>query len=159
MVRDADRFAAAVSDSHVGVRPGMVPQVSLVHASVEDAGRAKATIEAKSRAGIRLRVDQAAEVLTLTYEIDAALGSFSIDGRTWNFSDAGVDVRPVDDRRSGRHDPIGSLIVNGLEIDERGDGEPFDVLHVAPTILEALGVEPAGHHRASLLAGATVVRG
>jgi hypothetical protein len=158
VVRDADRFVGTLSDSHVAVLAGMVPQVSIVHASTEDALRAKHAIEAKATLGIRFRVDQAAEVLTLTYEIDPAARSFTLDGRTWSFSEAGIEVHPVDDHRSGRHDPVGSLIVNGLDLEAAVDGDPADVLHVAPTILDALGVEPPAYHRASLLSVTSEVR-
>jgi hypothetical protein len=72
-----------------------------------------------------------------------------------SFADAGVEVRQLEDHRSGTHHAVGSLMTCGLEVDAAGD-EPIDVLHVAPTILDALGVEPPSYHRSSLLDRATV---
>ena len=46
--------------------------------------------------------------------------------------------------------------VHGLDIDAPTD-EPMDVLHVAPTILDALGVVAPPHHRASRLRTSAVM--
>jgi hypothetical protein len=157
IVRDAERFVRALSDTHVAVRPGMVPQVSAVYRSEPDATEARDRIERAPKRGLDLAVDQAGEVLTFSYFLDADRGSFEVGGRVVTFAEAGVAVQQVDDHRSGTHDPIGSLLVSGVDLEPAGD-EPVDVLNVAPTILDALGVDPAPYHGPSLLAHRAALR-
>jgi hypothetical protein len=151
IVRDAERFVRTLSSMHGEVRPGMVPQISIAYPSRAAASAARAEIGSKALSGLRVEVDQADEVLTITYDVDTAERAYAVDGRRWTFAEAGVEVRAIDDHRSGTHNPIGSLIALGLDLEPAVNGEPDDVLHLAPTILDALGVEPAPHHRHSLL--------
>jgi hypothetical protein len=156
IVRDADRFVRTLSETHLAVLPGMVPQISVEYGSAGDAAHAQAQIEAKELDRLRITVDRAGSVLTLTYDFDTQGRSFSVDGRKWTFADAGIEVRAIDDHRSGTHDPVGSLLVQGLAFETHQDA-PMDVLHVAPTILDALGVEPAPHHLDSRLRSTAVM--
>jgi hypothetical protein len=148
IVRDAERFVATLSSTHVAVLPGMVPQISVVYENTASATDARVAIEGARIGGGWVGVDQAAEVLTLTCALDADKTKFSVNGRVWRHADAGVEVQTIDDHRSGTHDPIGSMLVHGLDLAPHGD-EPIDVRRVAPTVLDALGVTPPAHHLAS----------
>jgi hypothetical protein len=150
VVRDAERFVAAFSDTHVAVLSGMVPQVSAVYANDAAARSAQLAIDARGFDGLTLTTDRAGDVLTFTYDIDATRDGFTIDGRFVSFADAGVESHDVVDHRSAQHEPVGSLIVHGIRLGPDADAA-VDVLRVAPTILEALGVDPVPHHRTSLL--------
>jgi hypothetical protein len=151
IVRNADHFVATISETHIAVRPGMVPQISVEYPSAEAAIAARAAIDDAELDGLRLFVDRAGPVLTVTYDIDPRARRIVVDGRAWSFADAGLDVQRIDDHRTGTHDPMGSWISHGADIDVDADGEPIDVLEIAPTILDLLGVEPAPYHRTSRL--------
>ena len=69
-------------------------------------------------------------------------GMVDLVGDRSDGSQAGLELRAVNDHSSGRHSPFGSLIVyNGGQEWPVGEAAPIDVMDYAPGVLQLLGVD------------------
>ena len=149
VVRDGAAFLRALGvDDHTPVNAAMVPQLTIMADSADDAERLHTDLRDRLGGGAR-EVMVADHVVTVTYDLEIVPGDagaadrIQLGRRTVDAADAGVTVDPITDHRSGRHSPLGVLIA------DRSAGLPdrLDAFEIAPWLLTRLGVEPLAHHR------------
>lgn len=124
------------------VDAAMVPQYSLDFHDADQAARcaaemreAKATLE-----GIHLALDENANVLTLSVQLDPNAPYFGIRGKRYQSEELGFERFEIDDHHSGCHCPEGSLIIyNSKTSTKRSD--QVNYLEYAPAILKHFGIE------------------
>lgn len=148
VVRDPGRFAEAlgVTDPFT-VGSAMVPQIHYLFEADEVAAATTAAITALDTATSDVRAEQSGRVVTVTYHLgDLSRGSIKLGASDRPLSESGVNWEPIDDHRSGTHDPKGLMLVAG---DMTGAELPavLDALDVAPMLLSAVGVDPIGSMR------------
>ncbi len=147
VIRKPDQFlaAAGLASGHE-VRGAMVPQLTVVASTASDADHVKHALETYLGEGLdELMVAREGtdHVITVTYKPAARDGEVFVGEQWVDPAAIGMTVEAVADHRSGRHCPRGVLVSSQREMwpDE------IDALHVAPMILERLGVTALAHHR------------
>ncbi len=155
VIVDAAAFLTAIGvgvDRRPSVRGSMAPNLTLVCGSLDDAEQLARRLDEIGGGHSRWRVDRVDEVVTLTYGmtvVDAE--TVLLDGEAVIATDAGIEIRRIDDHTSGRHIPEGVVAVsNSPTFKQPADGE-VDYLDFAPAMLDLLGVARLDHHQVPVL--------
>lgn len=148
VVRDPLAFASALGIvDRVEVGSAMVPHVHYSFGDEEAADAELRRLEGLDVGVSDLKVDRSGDVLTVTYHLgDLSAGSFVVGGRTMPLPECGITWEPIDDHRSGDHDPRGVMLVvdDAHQVDLP---DVIDALDVAPLLLQAIDVAPTAAMR------------
>jgi hypothetical protein len=137
-LRDPDKFMARLLGEvrRPVFESCMVPQYTFAFATEDEARQALRSLRRRAVVGLSLRFDLSGNKLTVTLKVQpAAQDIFLIDNQAVTASDLGIIAFDVDDHYSGRHHPVGSVLVandpGGHFASWRGR---FDYLDYAPTL-------------------------
>ncbi len=137
-IRDPDKFMARLLGEmrRPVFESCMVPQYTFAFATDDAARLALRSLRRRTVVGLSLRFDLSGNKLTVTLKVQpASHDTFLIDNQAVTASDLGIIAFDVDDHYSGRHHPVGSVLVandpGGHFASWRGR---FDYLDYAPTL-------------------------
>jgi hypothetical protein len=147
VIRQPDRFlaAAGLAPGHE-VRSAMVPQLTVVAESEQDAAHVQQRMEVFLGDGLdelMIAHDGDRAVMTFTCAPRAQADKVFLGGRWVEPSIVGMTIEAIEDHRSGRHSPRGVLLSNKPE----SWPSEIDAFAFAPMVLEQLGVPALPHHR------------
>jgi hypothetical protein len=142
-IADPQKFIATLLDAQQppAFESAMVPQYTFAFATDAEASAATNRLRSIALDGIKLHVDQSGNKITTSVSVDAgAAATVVINGRQVPVSDLGIIVFDIDDHHSGRHHPIGSILVSN---DTTGHFTPWqgriDYLSYAPAVRRFFG--------------------
>ncbi len=147
VIRRPDQFlaAAGLAAGHE-VRSAMVPQLTVVAETVQDAEHVQSSMDTWLGHGLdELMIATEGDRRVMTFTCKPACREDAVFlGNGWvDPASVGVTIERITDHRSGRHSPRGVLISS------RAESWPaeMDAFQFAPMMLDRLGVAPLPHHR------------
>jgi len=143
VVVDPMAFLRAIGAAKgASVSAAMHPQLTVTYESDLTADSGEKAMQALADTVAGGAVDRSGRTITLTAMIVGISGMVDLVGDRSDGSQAGLELRAVNDHSSGRHSPFGSLIVyNGGQEWPVGEAAPIDVMDYAPGVLQLLGVD------------------
>lgn len=128
------------------VDAAMVPQYSLAFDSAAEAEECFEAIlnSKKYMKNIWLEADCNDKVITLSTNLGYDCNEFFIKGKSYSYDELGYKQIPIEDHHSGRHCPLGSLIVFNSQTSS-SNTERIDYLEFAPALLKYFALEPLNY--------------